>query len=60
MDVEVSKRLAHFIIDVPFDVKLAGGEGEGGSREKGGDLIIFLGPQVGPLSDLTIFGVEPQ
>ena len=40
-------------INAPINVKPAGG---GGGRAWGGDLIVFVGPGVGYLTDLVVPG----
>ena len=40
----------------PINVKPAGGGGGGGGRAWGGDLIVFVGPGVGHLTDLILPG----
>ena len=40
----------------PIDVKPAGGRGGGGGRTRDGDLIVFVGPGVGHLTNLVLPG----
>ena len=53
-------RLRSFItplyLNAPINVKPAKGAGGGGSRAWGGDLIVFVGPGVGHLTDLVLPG----
>ena len=39
-----------------YQCKAGGGEGGGGGRAWGGDLIVFVGPGVGHLTDLVLPG----
>ena len=43
-----------FAHNAPINVKPAGGGG--GGRARGGDLIVFVGPGVGHLTDLALPG----
>ena len=42
--------------NAPINVKPAGGGGGGGGRAWGGDLIVFVVPGVGHLTDLVLPG----
>ena len=44
----------HFLYNAPINVKPAGGGG--GGRAWGGDLIVFVGPGVGHLTDPVLPG----
>ena len=42
--------------NAPINVMSAGGGGGGEGRARGGDLIVFVGPGVGPFTDLVLPG----
>ena len=43
-------------INALISIKPAGGGGRGRGRAWGGDLIVFVGPGVGHLTDLVLLG----
>ena len=49
--------IAPLYLNAPINVKPAKGAG-GGSRAWGGDLIVFVGPGVGHLTDLVLPGED--